>query len=68
LPHRHDGPCSGIATRSGLSNLARKNTEAAQLNAVASGHSVGDLIENGTYDVLNFPLVKMSVRSRDAMD
>src|SRR5262249_25739344 len=59
LPHRHDAPCSGIARGSGMSNLGRKNAETAQFNAVASGHRVSDLIENGTYNVLNLALVKM---------
>jgi hypothetical protein len=56
LPHRHNGPRSGIVTHSPVSNFDGKNAEAAQLNAITLGHRVGDLIENGTDDLLNLVL------------
>jgi len=45
-----------------LSNSDGKHPEAAQFNAVASGHCVDYLIKNDTDDPLNLALVKMSVR------
>jgi hypothetical protein len=68
LLHRHDSAGSGIAARSRRANFDGKSSEATQVNAIASGHRVDDLTENGIEDVLNVALVKVRVLASDAPD
>jgi hypothetical protein len=68
LQHRHDSAGSGIAGRSRRANFDGKSSEAAQLNAIASGHRVDDLTENGIEGVLNVALVKVRAPASDAPD
>jgi hypothetical protein len=68
LLHRHDSAGSGIAGRSPRANFDIKSSEAAQLNAIASGHRADDLTENGIDDVLDVALVKVRFLASDALD
>jgi hypothetical protein len=68
LPHRNGHASSGIATRPSFSDFYRKDSETAQFNTVPAGHRVGDLIQNGTNNLIHVALVKMSVRRCNALN
>jgi len=68
LPNRHYRACSGIAACSRWANFDGKSSEAAQLNAITSGHRADDLTENGIEDVLNVALANVRTLASDAPD
>ena len=61
-------PVRGIASGPRRSVLDREGTEAAQLDAVALGHSTRDLTKNRVDDVFDVALIKVGVLSRNALD
>ena len=61
-------PVRGIAAGPGRPVLDREGAEAAQLDAVALGHSARDLTKDRVDDVFDVALIKMRVLSRNALD
>ena len=56
-----------IAAGAGRPVLDREGAEAAQLDAVALRHGVGDLAEDGVDDVLDVALIEVGVLGGDAL-
>src|SRR6185437_653134 len=50
-----------VAPNAGRAVFDRKGAEAAELHAIATGHRVADLIEDGVDDVLDVALKQMRI-------